>query len=118
MLGLGLGRPCDASLRKLGCVLRKISIQNDKDYQQHQAQPACQDQEDAHVTPQLTPCRHFFFNLQSAENGRGPRVELLINTLPSANGDDNGDNYDDDGDNYYDGDICIMMHAVFVCNEK
>ena len=41
MLGLGLGRPCDASLRKLGCVLRKISIQNDKDYQQHQAQPAC-----------------------------------------------------------------------------
>ena len=51
------------------------------------------------MTPQLTPCRHFFFNLQSAENGRGPRVELLINTLPSANGDDDGDSDDDDSDN-------------------
>ena len=53
------------------------------------------------MTPQLTPCRHFFFNLQSAENGRGPRVELLINTLPSANGDDdNGDSDDDDDDDF------------------
>ena len=32
--------------------------------------------------------------------------------------DDDGDNDGDDGDNYYDGDICIMMHVVFVCNKK
>ena len=34
MLGLGLGRPCDASIRKLGYVRRKILIQNDQNYQE------------------------------------------------------------------------------------
>ena len=41
MLGLGLGRPCDASLRKLDCVQRKISIQNDQEKVKTAAGPAC-----------------------------------------------------------------------------